>query len=299
MKDLFERVITAKELQEKEDFKGGNEWLIEYLIPRGQAGLTIAPQKSFKSSTTLQMALSVAKGEPFGYFKTKKANVLIIDNEDTDFVLHQRLKAYNDVPDNLHFITGGIFKLDNLDHMNGLYKFIKNNDIKFVILDNLKDMLTDRNTLNDMSSMNDVLNNITRLKLLLNDVTFLLIAHARKDTNNSSLEEKSFRVRSTHALGSSAIGAWFEFCLCLSPKMGKSSKYSILTVEARNYAYDKEVCLGYIGDQFQIIDPTGNKPKEILEEEQKEGEEYEETKNNAESLLNDLTKSGKVKVIED
>ena len=80
--------------------------------------------------------------------------------------------------------------------------------------------------------------------------------------------------------------------------MGKSSKYSILTVEARNYAYDKEVCLGYIGDQFQIIDPTGNKPKEILAEEQKEGEEYEETKNNAQSLLNDLTKNGKVTVIE-
>ena len=98
MQDLFERVITAKELQEKEDFKGGNEWLIEHLIPRGQAGLTIAPQKSFKSSTTLQMALSVAKGIPFGYFKTKQANVLIIDNEDTDFVLHQRyliaLEAY-------------------------------------------------------------------------------------------------------------------------------------------------------------------------------------------------------------
>ena len=127
MSDLFERVITAKELQEKEDFKGGNEWLIEHLVPRGQAGLTIAPQKSFKSSTTLQMALSVAKGVPFGYFKTKKANVLIIDNEDTDFVLHQRLKAYSDVPDNLHFITGGIFKLDNKDHMNGLYKFIKEN----------------------------------------------------------------------------------------------------------------------------------------------------------------------------
>lgn len=299
MQDLFKRVITAKELQEKEDFKGGNEWLIEHLIPRGQAGLTIAPQKSFKSSTTLQMALSVAKGVPFGYFKTKKANVLIIDNEDTDFVLHQRLKAYNDVPDNLHFITGGIFKLDNTNHMNGLYKFIKDNNIKFVILDNLKDMLTDRNTLNDMSSMNDVLNNITRLKLLLNDVTFLLIAHARKDTNNQSLEEKSFRVRSTHALGSSAIGAWFEFCLCLSPKMGKNSKYSILTVEARNYAYDKEVCLGYVGEQFQIIDPTGNKPKEILEEEQKEGEEYEETKNEAESLLTVLKQNGKLKEIND
>lgn len=78
MSDLFERVITAKELQEKEDFKGGNEWLIEHLVPRGQAGLTIAPQKSFKSSTTLQMALSVAKGVPFGYFKTKKRTCLLL-----------------------------------------------------------------------------------------------------------------------------------------------------------------------------------------------------------------------------
>ncbi|QGT52361.1 putative DNA polymerase [Lactococcus phage 5171F] len=81
--------------------------------------------------------------------------------------------------------------------------------------------------------------------------------------------------------------------------MGKNSKYSILTVEARNYAYDKEVCLGYVADQFQIIDPTGNKPKEILEEEQKEGEEYEETKNDAESLLTALQQKGKVKEIND
>lgn len=296
MTDLFKRAITARELKEKDDFKDGNDWLIEHLIPRGQAGLVIAPQKSFKSSTTLQMALAVAKGKNFGDFKTKQANVMIIDNEDTDFVLHQRLEAYNEVPDNLHFITGGIFKLDNESHLNGLYMFIKEHDIKLVILDNLKDMLTDKNTLNDMSSMNDVLNNITRLKLLLNDVTFVLIAHAVKSTYDRSLEEKQFRVRSTHALGSSAIGAWFEFCLTLSPKMGKSSKYSIMTVEARNYAYDNEICLGYVADTFQVIDPKKkDKPKAITDIEDETGEVQEEVSNFATALKEE----GKLTVIED
>lgn len=296
MTDLFNRAVTAKELKEKDDFKDGNEWLIEHLIPRGQAGLVIAPQKSFKSSTTLQMALAVANGKLFGEFQTKQANVMIVDNEDTDFVLHQRLHAYDEVPDNLHFITGGVFKLDHKDHLNGMYSFIKKHDIKLVILDNLKDMLTDKNTLNDMSMMNDVLNNITKLKLMLNDVTFVLIAHAVKSTYDRSLEEKPFRVRSTHALGSSAIGAWFEFCLTLSPKQGKNSKYSIMTVEARNYAYDNEVMLGYVGDTFQVIDPTKkNKPKPITDLEDKTGEVYQETTD----LLKGLKEQGKVTITND
>ena len=61
----------------------------------------------------------------------------------------------------------------------------------------------------------------------------------------------------------------------------------------------RDRCLGYVADQFQIIDPTGNKPKEILEEEQKEGEEYEETTKDAESLLTSLQQQGKVNITND
>ncbi|WP_083611821.1 AAA family ATPase [Brucella sp. CMUL 015] len=274
---LFDRVITAKDLKEKEDFQNGNEWIVKDIIPRGAGGLVVAPSKSFKSSMTLSMAMSIADGKKWAGHDTRKSNVLIIDNEDTDFTLHQRLNAYNEVPDGLSFVTGGIFKLDNRNHMNGLYKHIIDNDVKVVILDNLKDMLEDENTLNDMSAMNKVLGGITKLKLLLNDVTFILVAHARKAVEEDSLTDKNFRVRSSHALGSSAIGAWFEFCLTMSPKINSKSqnRYSIMRVEARNFAFSDEMLWGYVGDTFLHLDPAKKeKPKLIQDEEEKTGDTF-------------------------
>lgn len=288
MEDLFKRTLTAKELQEKEEFNGGNEWIVNSIIPVGQAGLVVAPSKSFKSSMTLLMAIRIAKGEKFAGYETKQSNVLIIDNEDTEHVLHQRLGAYEDVPDNLHFVTGGVFKLDNENHMNGLYKFIKENEIKVVIFDNLKDMLTNQDTLNDMQRMNATLAMITRLKLLFGDVTFILIAHARKSVADDSLDNKAFRVRTTHALGSSAIGGWFEFALTLSPKRKKHSAYSIMSVEARNFAFDKEIYFGYVGDKFVSFTPEKKgKPLPIALEEDRTGEEMTEIVKTPQDLINE------------
>lgn len=277
MTDIFERAITADYLRTQEKFSEANSWLVENIVPVGQAGLVVAPSKSFKSSMTLNMAIAVSQGKEFAGLRTKKGNVLIIDQEDTDFVLHQRLNSYGEEEQlkGLHFLTGGMFRLDNNNHMNRLYTFIKENDIKLVILDNLKDLLSTEDTLNDMSRMNNVLNKITRLKLMLNDVTFILVAHARKSVADESLDNKEFRVRSTHALGSSAIGSWFEFCLTMSPKLGKYSRYSIMSVEARNFAFNKELYFGYVADKFLMIDPTKKEPEpdsELVEKVKKETE---------------------------
>lgn len=274
--NLFEKVITAVELKTEDRFSEENSWLVENIVPVGQAGLVVAPSKSFKSSVTLNMAIAVAQGKEFAGLKTKKSNVLIIANEDTPHVLHQRLNGYDDIVEGLNFLTGGLFRLDNSDHMNSLYAYILQNNIKLVVFDNLKDMLSTPDTLNDMSKMNDVLNNITKLKLIFEDVTFMLVAHARKSVADDSLDNKEFRVRSTHALGSSALGAWFEFCLDLSPKIGKHSKYSILSVEGRNFAFDRELYFGYVADKFLMIDPTKKEPEpdsELIEKVK------EETKN--------------------
>ena len=259
--NLFEKVITAIELKTEDRFSEENSWIVENIVPVGQAGLVVAPSKSFKSSVTLNMAIAIAQGKEFAGLKTKKSNVLIIANEDTPHVLHQRLNGYDEMVEGLNFLTGGLFRLDNSDHMNNLYSYITQNDIKLVIFDNLKDMLSTPDTLNDMSKMNDVLNNITKLKLIFEDVTFMLVAHARKSVADDSLDNKEFRVRSTHALGSSALGAWFEFCLDLSPKIGKHSKYSILSVEGRNFAFDRELYFGYVADKFLMIDPTKKEPE--------------------------------------
>lgn len=298
MTDIFQRAVSATYLRTQEKFSEANSWLVENILPVGQAGLVVAPSKSFKSSMTLNMAIAISQGKEFAGLKTKQGNVLIIDQEDTDFVLHQRLNGYSDEEEleGLYFLTGGMFRLDNDDHMNRLYIFIKQNDIKLVILDNLKDLLSSEDTLNDMSRMNNVLNKITRLKLMLNDVTFILIAHARKSVADDSLDNKEFRVRSTHALGSSALGAWFEFCLDLSPKIGKHSKYSILSVEGRNFAFDRELYFGYVADKFLMIDPTKKEPEPDSEliEKVKEETENEITKDDNVTFLELAKEQGKV-----
>ena len=298
--NLFEKVITAVELKTEDRFSEENSWLVENIVPVGQAGLVVAPSKSFKSSVTLNMAIAVAQGKEFAGLKTKKSNVLIIANEDTPHVLHQRLNGYDDMVEGLNFLTGGLFRLDNLDHMNSLYAYILQNNIKLVVFDNLKDMLSTPDTLNDMSKMNDVLNNITKLKLIFEDVTFMLVAHARKSVADDSLDNKEFRVRSTHALGSSALGAWFEFCLDLSPKIGKHSKYSILSVEGRNFAFDRELYFGYVADKFLMIDPTKKEPEpdsELIEEVKKETEN-EITKEDNVTFLELAKSQGKVMEID-
>lgn len=303
MTDIFERAVSATYLRTQEKFSEANSWLVENILPVGQAGLVVAPSKSFKSSMTLNMAIAVSQGKEFAGLKTKKGNVLIIDQEDTDFVLHQRLNGYDDKEEleGLHFLTGGMFRLDNDTHMNRLYTFIKENEIKLVILDNLKDLLSSEDTLNDMSRMNNVLNKITRLKLMLNDVTFILIAHARKSVADDSLDNKEFRVRSTHALGSSAIGSWFEFCLTMSPKLGKHSRYSIMSVEARNFAFNKELYFGYVADKFLMIDPTKkeSEPDTELIEKVKEETPEEVTKEENKTFLEMAMEEGKVNEIDD
>lgn len=298
--NLFEKVITAVELKTEDRFSEENSWLVENIVPVGQAGLVVAPSKSFKSSVTLNMAIAVAQGKEFAGLKTKKSNVLIIANEDTPHVLHQRLNGYDDMVEGLNFLTGGLFRLDNSDHMNSLYAYILQNNIKLVVFDNLKDMLSTPDTLNDMSKMNDVLNNITKLKLIFEDVTFMLVAHARKSVADDSLDNKEFRVRSTHALGSSALGAWFEFCLDLSPKIGKHSKYSILSVEGRNFAFDRELYFGYVADKFLMIDPTKKEPEPDSElvEEVKQETENEVTKKENVTFLELAKSQGKVIEIE-
>ena len=299
--NLFEKVITAVELKTEDRFSEENSWLVENIVPVGQAGLVVAPSKSFKSSVTLNMAIAVAQGKEFARLKTKKSNVLIIANEDTPHVLHQRLNGYDDMVEGLNFLTGGLFRLDNSDHMNSLYAYILQNNIKLVVFDNLKDMLSTPDTLNDMSKMNDVLNNITKLKLIFEDVTFMLVAHARKSVADDSLDNKEFRVRSTHALGSSALGAWFEFCLDLSPKIGKHSKYSILSVEGRNFAFDRELYFGYVADKFLMIDPTKKEPEpdtELIEKIKEETPE-EITKENAKTFMETINKEGKLNEIDD
>ena len=43
--NLFEKVITAIELKTEDRFSEENSWIVENIVPVGQAGLVVAPSK--------------------------------------------------------------------------------------------------------------------------------------------------------------------------------------------------------------------------------------------------------------
>jgi len=275
---IFNNVQTARHLQNREDLKHlEDDWLIDGLVPASQAGILVAPMKSYKSSMAMQIALDVSQGLPFFGFKTKQSKTLYIDNEDTDRELNKRLRHKEKAPDDLHFLTGGQFLLDNVEHMRELSVYIKANDIKFVVFDNLMTMLRNRDVIYS-ADFQPMLKRITQMKLFFQDVTFLLIAHANKSTYASSMNEQSYIVNPADALGGSELTAWAEYMLMLSPKQGKHSKYSKLTVEARGYTFDDDLNFSYVDDVFTCVNKTKKDlPHEINKETEQTGEHFLES----------------------
>ena len=111
MTSIFDKVSTAKELKESDDFSGGLLWNVQDILPKGSLGLITGSEKSMKSSLAQDLAQAMALGEPFAGRETTKTNVLFIQNENSRLTEHQRLKgSRRDSPDNLYFLHGGAFK---------------------------------------------------------------------------------------------------------------------------------------------------------------------------------------------
>ena len=291
--NLFDKVQTARHLQTREDLSHiEDDWIIEGLIPTAQAGVLIAPMKSMKSSVTMQMAEDVSTGNHFFGLKTKQVKTLILDNEDTDRELNKRLRNKREASDDLYFLTGGEFKLDNHYHMQLLSKFIKDNNIKFVIFDNLMTMFPKSKLYTD--EFGAMLDKITTMKLFFQDVTFIIVAHANKAVYAQSMREKSFEVNPAEALGGSELTAWAEFMLILSPKQGNHHKYSKLTVEARGYQFEDDLNFAYVDSVFTCVNKSKKEPDSELVEEVKKQTPLEVTKESAQAFLDLVKEQGKV-----
>ena len=88
------------------------EFVVAEILPYGTTVLA-GPSKAGKSFFTLNMCLSVAKGEPFLGFPTKKGTVLYLGLEDTEGRIQRRaLTMGDDMPKEFHF-TNEIYKIDD------------------------------------------------------------------------------------------------------------------------------------------------------------------------------------------
>ena len=312
MISLFNKVQTAKELKESEDFSGGLLWNVQDILPKGSLGLITGSEKSMKSSLAQDLAQAMALGEPFAGRETTKTNVLFIQNENSRLTEHQRLKgSRRDSPDNLYFLHGGAFKLDTWKYdsqgkkhnvgLRELYNFILEKDIGLVILDPLKDLLEDNEIINANQPMAEVLRGITSLRNTLDMkhdkyVTFMIVAHARKQAGEQSLTERDFRIIPSHILGATTIPAWYEIAFTMSPKINSKTKngYSVMKVFARNFAFNNEILWGYVGSAFTSIEQDKKEPDSELVEKVKAETPIETTKESAQAFLDLAKEQGKV-----
>lgn len=113
-------------------------WLVDKLIPaEGFTAITGAPA-SYKSFITEHLALCIASGQPFlDTIPTNQGAVLIIDKENPLSLLQERFKKMGlegDPP--VYFLQQpDQFEIMKDDHLAWIINFIKEKNIKLVILD--------------------------------------------------------------------------------------------------------------------------------------------------------------------
>lgn len=82
--------MSMKELSEKDI--PPTDWDVEQFIDHGTPNMITAPHQSYKSWILVLMAICIATGKPlFGKFATKKQVVLIVNQEDTEGMLKERV----------------------------------------------------------------------------------------------------------------------------------------------------------------------------------------------------------------
>ena len=133
---VISETLTAGELLKKEFPK--TVWLVEGLIPsEGFTAITGTPA-SYKSFLTEHLAICVSMNLPFlNHFIVTQGSVLIIDKENPLSLLQERFRKLGtpeDAP--IYFLQNpDYYKLQDEKHLKWTINFIKENDIKLVILD--------------------------------------------------------------------------------------------------------------------------------------------------------------------
>ena len=191
--------ITMKELLELDI--PPIDWDVEGLIEHGTPNMLSAPPNSYKSWVLLHIAICMARGEKlFGYFRTKKQNVLIVNEEDHTGMLKARstmLKAQQQ--DEIYWLIQKELKLNDQD-VDYILEEIERLNIGCVMFDSLRTMHNADE--NNSQEMQKVMMSI--LKLTSRGVTVIFTHHHRKRARGFGIKPDETGEESR---GSSSINA--------------------------------------------------------------------------------------------
>lgn len=198
------KTVTFDEMQARGDsFQG---WLIKGFWGKKSNGIVAGMPKSYKSTLTLDMAISVATGRPFlGHYPVEETgNVLIIQNENAESILNDRsfkmvkakglagsikekknghfsVKFPEALP--ITFINNQGFNLNDEEDREAFEDYLKTYSPKLVILDPFYLMFT--GDMNSAQDLNPILNWLNIVKERYG-CSIILIHHYNKGTNTNS-----------------------------------------------------------------------------------------------------------------
>lgn len=160
---------------------------VNCILPTGLS-LMASPPKSGKSWFSLELCLSVSKGETFLGLGTTQSDVLYLDLEDGDAELKERIKKVNrgeDVPDGFMYLT----EVPTMD--NGLVEMLEKTlaehpTIKLVVLDTLGMVLgTQTKDSNQFAQDYEMFRTLKQVATKYS-ISLLVIHHTRKTSDDKN-----------------------------------------------------------------------------------------------------------------
>jgi len=230
-------------------------WRWHRMLPDGALAILVAFMKVGKSTLAYELAVSVAKGQPFLNLPTTQGNVLIIAAEEHHRDSVQRLRHFGATESDPIWVVSGPLPQAPLV-LDPLRSFVKEHHIRFIIIDTFASYFAGvLRKEDDNAEVSTLLMPIVSLCRHL-DVTILFTHHERKSGG-----EDGRGIR-----GAGAIFALMDQALILR-KVDGSETRRMLEVEGRHkwdspgtlvldYADERYVSLGTPDDQTRAAQQT-------------------------------------------
>jgi len=170
-------LVSYKELRSK--IFPPNKWLVQNLIPDNGITCISGEPKVGKSFITLDLIISIAKGEKFlGEFQTEKKRILLISKEDGERLIQDRCKTLDSEEDRpIFFCTDQSVFLDNGTYTNLLIEKIREQKIDVLVLDSFRRMF--KGDENSSQIISEVQNHLQ--VLLKEGISIIFIHHHGKE----------------------------------------------------------------------------------------------------------------------
>jgi len=221
------------------------DWIFENFMKKGDQVLLSGRTGEGKSLVTMLMAVSIAKGQPFGNLivpKPMKALILDAENDMYGISLRiQKVESFDDL-DNIKYWWGSedpdytLNLCDPLDQQI-ILKFIRDNDIDIVIFDNVFALTY----MEDYMSTQEYQAHIKPLVLELKKqkVTGIYLHHLnKKDEEYGSIGMKLF----------------MDLCIKLTKEQDEKNKYfQFLISKARAYGIEEEDLSFMVTEQNEVV----------------------------------------------